>query len=317
MKEIEQEKYFQAIYEKELEDLHSKHANKMNNGSDAGFLRYKNSHSHIPPSNNKIFEEIKETEPQIDYKPINENKINNHNQIPDSVKCLEMQLLKERLAWERKMSEQELELKKLKLQMLEQQNDQKTTLQYLLKLQTDFTQQIANNNINIRRPITEPSQTPPETLLYQKQIEYNNNNNIVDYLSQSPQQSSYFPIPIQQITSNNSFYEEQKQESILVCVDNNEINEVLLDTESSFLIVSDEEENINITNNNNKQLNSSTQFELSSRPTTAIQIDAKKEEILSSYSSFGGNEQKKDDPFTVHVVVDDKINNKKKNIGRS
>eukprot|EP01084_Bolivina_argentea_P215952 366756_1 len=31
MKEIEQEKYFQAIYEKELEDLHSKHANKMNN----------------------------------------------------------------------------------------------------------------------------------------------------------------------------------------------------------------------------------------------------------------------------------------------
>eukprot|EP01084_Bolivina_argentea_P215951 366755_1 len=31
MQEIEQEKYFQAIYEKELEDLHSKHANKMNN----------------------------------------------------------------------------------------------------------------------------------------------------------------------------------------------------------------------------------------------------------------------------------------------
>eukprot|EP01084_Bolivina_argentea_P215949 366751_1 len=392
MKEIEQEKYFQAIYEKELEDLHSKHANKMNNGSDAGFLRYKNSHSHIPPlnnsTNNEMLEEIKQTEPQIDYKHINDNTFDNNN---NQIKCLQIQLLKERLAWQRKMYEQELELQNLKLQMLQQQNDQKTTLKYLLKLQTDFTQQIANhnqdNNINIRKPLP----LPLSAIINGERaspIQYNNNvvNNSLQNHNisavhcrqhTSQPQSNYYPIqqmrsnnsnqcsnncfyhqtqhpfstilpatthssinasPIQHIVSNNnSFYdqtqnqiseqqyEEQKQDSILVCVDDNDINDVLLDTKTSFLIINDceisDEDNVDF-KNNNKQLNKSIN-ELNSHSTTIYnnvinnnkkieysnenenEIDGTNEEMFElSYSSFDNIDNKIDDELKQISDID-------------
>ena len=51
MKDIEQEKLAQYKLEKELKELQSKHRNAVNNEQNlnAGFLRYRNSHSHIPP----------------------------------------------------------------------------------------------------------------------------------------------------------------------------------------------------------------------------------------------------------------------------
>ena len=92
------------------------------------------------------------------YADIKPNKFSSSNNANIDTKSYEMQMLEEKLAWKQKISEQELELKRLKLQMMEQQNDQKTTLQYLLKLQTDFTQQIyhknQNTNTSIRRPLS-------------------------------------------------------------------------------------------------------------------------------------------------------------------
>jgi len=70
---------------------------------------------------------------------------------------------------QRQVVEQELELKRLRLQMLEQQNDQKTTLQYLLKLQTDFTEKLQQNHhqnaSNIRRPLSAISRVSPSSEL--------------------------------------------------------------------------------------------------------------------------------------------------------
>merc|ERR1719300_1325267 len=51
------------------------------------------------------------------------------------------------------------------MQMVEQQNDQRTTLQYLLKLQTDFSEKLQESNYQnvskIRRPLSGITRAPP------------------------------------------------------------------------------------------------------------------------------------------------------------
>mmetsp|Transcript_51061 Transcript_51061/g.81343 ORF Transcript_51061/g.81343 Transcript_51061/m.81343 type:complete len:395 (-) Transcript_51061:97-1281(-) len=130
---------------------------------------------------------------------------------------------------------------------------------------------------------------------------------------------------------------EQKQTSFLDDTDDDEIQEhrrqsaehgALLRNESSFLQVSDDDDEDDHDDRTvDTQLSSCTQFQLSSRPTTAIPENVAAEyqhtEQLAqhsdrspspkshvSYSSCGGDmsefkDEQQDDPFTIHVVVDD------------
>eukprot|EP01083_Nonionella_stella_P004573 13261_1 len=189
MNEMEQEKLAQDKLQRELEQLRLKHKNEINKESNAnaGFLRYKNSHSHIPlPTIQKrhqsplqVRDDMKQTDiddihgPRVVFTSNNTDVI--QHAIPsttNNIKSMEMRLLEEKLAWKQKISQQELELKQLKLQMLQQQHDQKTTLQYLLKLQTDFTEQIYSANQNTKRNIKRPLSGIPQPVSVQSSITY-------------------------------------------------------------------------------------------------------------------------------------------------
>jgi len=193
MQAMEEEKWLEQKVEKERQELQNKLKASLEQESDFGFLRnsnFKNSyaHAHVPTpklSVNNIGVSDLEERKQTDTETENQMLVNpsvpsisvavpplplpsivspsvsvatDAKLTPQHLKQLQIQLDEEKLAWKQKLSEQELEIKRLKLQMLEQQNDQKTTLQYLLKIQTDFSQQIysANqaNNLNLRRPLS-------------------------------------------------------------------------------------------------------------------------------------------------------------------
>jgi len=198
LKEMEADRMEQERVKREIAALREKHAAEIKSEHpDGGFVRFSNSHSHIPPpphhdpvssvaveaaaapkpaapsfpSKLPTFGLPKEAEKENvtlsrlselvqAMKPMAPSPIPSVS-VPSAVApapvtknrdSRSMELL------ERQVIEQELELKRLRLQMLEQQNDQKTTLQYLLRLQTDFTEKIQQSNhqnvVNIRRPLS-------------------------------------------------------------------------------------------------------------------------------------------------------------------
>ena len=203
---------------------------------------------------------------------------------------------------------------------------------------------IENNNNNFpiqNKSIYQSKQPQPRKLemIQQRNVSYKPQNVELN-VSLPVQQNIIKPIKTikEQISTTSSSHktspiqiiEEEKQESFIICSDDEEeeVNNLqrnelgdLLRSNSSFLEVADEDlteqeqqENYVV---NNTQLSSCTQFELSSRPTTAIPVnlipdDNNKQQILSplrqsnsTYSSFGHNEQQYEDSFAVHVVVDD------------
>ena len=89
MKDIEQEKLAQYKLEKELKELQSKHMHEVNNEQNlnAGFLRYRNSHSHIPPkgTEKKVIPNDPPKQAQLQYQEVyeenKEREQSNHDNI--------------------------------------------------------------------------------------------------------------------------------------------------------------------------------------------------------------------------------------------
>lgn len=240
LQEMEAERAEQERVKREIAALRAKHAAEMEHeqGDGAGFLRFSNSHSHIPPTSKPSMHSMaanvvpKVMLPPKPKEPVLASAMAPTSNIPtklptfgmsgeskESLKDLKpsplsafKQMETEKVSLsrltelvqamkpmtphiptpttstippptttsvgnrdsksmellQRQVIEQELELKRMRLQMLEQQNDQKTTLQYLLKLQTDFTEKLQQSNhqnaANIRRPLsgfTNITRAPP------------------------------------------------------------------------------------------------------------------------------------------------------------
>merc|ERR1712129_17442 len=138
----EEEKLAQFKLAEQLEEIRAKHQKQEGDSEqNIGFLRYKNMHSHIPPKHvekettivNKptvepvVFEENKERESTYQA-AIAPPIVNSHSNAMSScqIKEYEIKMLQEKMRWKQKISEQEMELNRLKLQMMEQQNAQKT-----------------------------------------------------------------------------------------------------------------------------------------------------------------------------------------------